>query len=54
MKRQTDLKRSPAEIKRDLDMHYGCLEEEKPSEQAVKDFNRPAYGMKQFKKNKED
>ena len=54
MKRQTDLKRSPAEIKRDLDMHYGRLEEEKPSEQAVKDFNRPAYGIKQFKKNKED
>ena len=54
MKRQTDLKRSPAEIKRDRDIHYGCLEEEKPSEQAVKDFNRPAYGMKHLSKKKED
>lgn len=43
MKRNTEFRRNPTEIAMDNEIHYGCLEDEKPLEQAVKDFERPAY-----------
>ena len=43
MKRSTDNRRSPAEIKYDLQRHYGGLEH---SNADMTDFHRPAYSVK--------
>lgn len=43
MKRSTDNRRSPAEIKYDLQRHYGGLEH---SDADMTDFRRPAYSVK--------
>lgn len=42
MKRSTDNRRSPAEIKYDLQRHYGGLEH---SNADMTDFRRPAYSV---------
>lgn len=42
MKRSTDNRRSPAEIKADLRRHYGGLEH---SDADMTDFRRPAYSV---------
>lgn len=46
MKRSTDNRRSPAEIKHDLQRHYGGLEH---SDADMTDFRRPAYSVKHSK-----
>ena len=43
MKRSTDNRRSPAEIKIDLQKHYGGLEEHAPDPQAAERFRRKPY-----------
>ena len=43
MKRSTDNRRSPAEIKADLHRHYGGLER---SDADMTDFRRPAYSVR--------
>lgn len=43
MKRSTDNRRSPAEIKIDLQRHYGGLEESAPDPQAAERFHRKPY-----------
>ena len=43
MKRSTDNRRSPAEIKYDLQRHYGGLEH---SDADMTDFRRPAYSVR--------
>lgn len=43
MKRSTDNRRSPAEIKYDLQRHYGGLEH---SNADMTDFRRPAYSVR--------
>lgn len=43
MKRSTDNRRSPAEIKIDLQRHYGGLEENAPDPQAAERFRRKPY-----------
>lgn len=43
MKRSTDNRRSPAEIKADLRRHYGDLEH---SDADMTDFRRPAYSVR--------
>lgn len=43
MKRSTDNRRSPAEIKADLYRHYGGLEH---SNADMTDFRRPAYSVR--------
>ena len=47
MKRSTDNRRSPAEIKADLYRHYGGLEH---SNAEMTDFRRPAYSVQHPKK----
>ena len=43
MKRSTDNRRSPAEIKIDLQKHYGGLKENMPDPQATERFRRKPY-----------
>lgn len=43
MKRSTDNRRSPAEIRVDLQRHYGGLEENAPDPQAAERFRRKPY-----------
>lgn len=43
MKRSTDTRRSPAEIKADLQSHYGGLAERKPDGHAARQFVHKAY-----------
>lgn len=43
MKRSTDNRRSPAEIKIDLQKHYGGLEDHAPDPQAAERFRRKPY-----------
>lgn len=43
MKRSTDNRRSPAEIRVDLQKHYGGLEEHTPDPQAAERFRRKPY-----------
>lgn len=43
MKRSTDNRRSPAEIKIDLQKHYGGLEENTPDPRAAERFRRKPY-----------
>lgn len=43
MKRSTDNRRSPAEIRIDLQRHYGGLEENAPDPQAAERFHRKPY-----------
>lgn len=43
MKRSTDNRRSPAEIKIDLQKHYGGLEDHAPDPLAVERFHRKPY-----------
>lgn len=51
MKRSTDNRRSPAEIKADLYRHYGGLEH---SNADMSDFRRPAYSVRHPKDGYED
>lgn len=43
MKRSTDNRRSPAEIKIDLQKHYGGLKENVPDPRAAERFRRKPY-----------
>lgn len=43
MKRSTDNRRSPAEIKADLHRHYGGLADKKPDGHAARQFLHKAY-----------
>lgn len=43
MKRSTDTRRSPAEVKADLHRHYGGLAEKKPDGHAARQFVHKAY-----------
>lgn len=43
MKRSTDNRRSPAEVKADLHRHYGGLAEKKPDGHAARQFVHKAY-----------
>lgn len=43
MKRSTDNRRSPAEIKIDLQKHYGGLEDHAPDPRAAERFYRKPY-----------
>lgn len=43
MKRSTDNRRSPAEVKADLQQHYGGLAEKKPDGHAARQFVHKAY-----------
>ena len=43
MKRSTDNRRSPAEVKADLHRHYGGLAERKPDGHAARQFVHKAY-----------
>lgn len=43
MKRSTDKRRSPAEIKADLQSHYGGLADKKPDGHAARQFVHKAY-----------
>ena len=43
MKRRTDKKRSPAEIKADNSRHYGEMAGRAPSKEVEESFKRPAY-----------
>lgn len=43
MKRSTDNRRSPAEIKADLHRHYGGLADKKPDGHAARQFIHKAY-----------
>ena len=51
MKRSTDNRRSPAEIKADLYRHYGGLEH---SNADMTDFRRPAYSVRHPKSKYSD
>ena len=51
MKRSTDNRRSPAEIKADLYRHYGGLEH---SNADMSDFRRPAYSVRHPKDGYDD
>lgn len=51
MKRSTDNRRSPAEIKYDLQRHYGGLEH---SNADMTDFRRPAYTVRHPKSKYSD
>lgn len=46
MKRRSDNKRSPSEIKADNFRHYGALAESTPAEEVKESFRRPAYKTK--------
>ena len=43
MKRSTDNRRSPAEVKADLQSHYGGLADKKPDGHAARQFLHKAY-----------
>lgn len=43
MKRSTDNRRSPAEVKADLQQHYGGLADKKPDGHAARQFIHKAY-----------
>ncbi len=43
MKRSADNRRSPAEIKIDLQKHYGGLEDHAPDQKAAERFRRKPY-----------
>lgn len=43
MKRSTETRRCPAEIKANLQNHYGGMAERPVDKKASKDFHRPAY-----------
>lgn len=43
MKRSTDTRRSPAEVKANLQKHYGGMAEQTPSQKAKEEFKRPVY-----------
>lgn len=43
MKRSTDTQRSPAEIKADLQSHYGGMADKKPDGHAARQFVHKAY-----------
>ena len=43
MKRSTDNRRSPAEIKIDLQRHYGGMEDHAPDPRAAERFHRKPY-----------
>lgn len=43
MKRSTDTRRSPAEVKADLQSHYGGLADKKPDGHAARQFVHKAY-----------
>lgn len=43
MKRSTDIRRSPAEIRADLQQHYGGLADKKPDGHAARHFVHKAY-----------
>ena len=43
MKRSTDNRRSPSEIKIDLQKHYGGLEDHAPDQKAAERFRRKPY-----------
>ena len=43
MKRRTDRRRSPAEIKADSQRHYGEMTECVPDAKVREDFKRPVY-----------
>lgn len=45
MKRSTDNRRSPAEVKADLQQHYGGLAEKKPDGHAARQFVHKAYSV---------
>lgn len=46
MKRRTDRKRSPAEIKADNSRHYGEMAGHTPTKEVEESFKRPAYKNK--------
>lgn len=43
MKRSTETRRSQAEIKANLQKHYGGMAERSVDKKASEEFNRPAY-----------
>ena len=43
MKRSTDNRRSPAEVRTDLQKHYGGLEDHAPDPRAAERFHRKPY-----------
>ena len=43
MKRSTDRRRCPAEVRANLQDHYGGLAEMPVDQKASEEFNRPAY-----------
>lgn len=43
MKRSTETRRCPAEIKANLQQHYGGMAERPVDKKASEEFNRPAY-----------
>ena len=43
MKRSTETRRCPAEIKANLQKHYGGMAEKPVDKKAREEFNRPAY-----------
>jgi hypothetical protein len=43
VKRSTETKRCPAEIKANLQKHYGGMAERPVDKKASEEFNRPAY-----------
>ena len=46
MKRSTETRRCPAEIKANLQKHYGGMAERPVDKKASEEFNRPAYQAK--------
>ena len=51
MKRRSDKKRSPAEIKADNSRHYGEMAEIVPDKEVKESFRRPAYKAKRCDSN---
>ena len=45
MKRSTDTRRSPAEIRADLQSHYGGMADKKPDGHAARQFVHKAYNI---------
>ena len=43
LKRSTDTRRSPAEVKANLQKHYGGMAERTPNRKAKEEFKRPVY-----------
>lgn len=52
MKRSTDNRRSPAEIRIDLQRHYGGLEENAPDPRAAERFRRKPHKISAEKSTK--